>query len=176
MATAAATSGNPKHNGGVIKGVRLGFDANGPLVANDVGYVSPLKKSSVPHDGADAAEAVSAGTFGYDPPAGTILLKGYTRTIGGIGNDALRSGGSDFGQLESIHAGPTTFKTTRIAKAIRDGHWNEFSASWNTSPTTANDTFNSDNEATVNRASQGEFSLNYGAAGPTQFDHTARVG
>lgn len=89
-----------------------------------------------------------AGTVTYYPSDGThfasmtaekwIIRRVTTELAGGVSKTLLRSGASDYQIRRPIHQ-MEAMRTTRTATAIRAGYWNEYSGSWSTDPTTADD-------------------------------------
>jgi hypothetical protein len=150
---------------------------------NQIGTnLSPYKRSSV--HGSQIVEALSqnekclsAGTFAYQA-AGVYIMRTVTTTISGTANTLLRSGGSYHSGRRPIHKRESV-RTIRTATAIRANYWNEFSGSWDTDPTAANDmslfeTNGADEVAAPTQTKPGELVYRTGAPTPTQADYPAQ--
>jgi len=123
--------------------------------------------------------ALAAGRFA-SMTAGEYVMTGYSSSI--ASGQATRVGyGSDYGIRRSIHK-LEAMRTTRTAKAIRDGYWNVFEGVFTTAPTSANDiaNFGTDHAATPSRAVPGELTYRVsgmpdGTYGPKQDNYAATV-
>lgn len=66
----------------------------------------------------------------------TNVIFGYTPTLANVATTAIKSGSTapnrNNNRTEKV-------RTTRTGSAIRAGYWNEFTGSWSTAPTTADD-------------------------------------
>lgn len=106
--------------------------------------------------------ALVAGRFASMTAEQYIML-GYTSSV--ANGQATRVGfGADYGIRRSIHK-LEAMRTRRVATAIRAGYWNEYSGSFTTAPTNANDiaTWGTDDAATPTRLVPGE--LTYRVSG-----------
>ena len=128
-----------------------------------------------------------AGVLGYRLSNGThfasmtaekwIIRRITDEVAGGISNTILRSGASDYQIRRSIHKLEHLY-TTRVATAIRAGYWNEYSGTWSTDPTTADDaaTWGTDHAATPSYAIPGELVYKEPKPLPVQDDYKPKTG
>ena len=112
----------------------------------------------------DKTYTASASAGSYYTVAGNFatmtaeqyLMLGYASSLAG-GQKTLTGFGNDYGIRRSIHK-LEALRTVRVCTAIRAGYWNEYSGSWSTAPTAANDISiaGSDHAATPTLAIPGE--------------------
>lgn len=112
----------------------------------------------------DKAYTASASAGSYYTVAGTFatmtadsyVMLGYASSLAG-GQKSLTGFGCDYGIRRSIHK-LEAMRTVKVATALRAGYWVEYTASWSTNPSVANDisTFGTDHAATPTLAIPGE--------------------
>lgn len=68
---------------------------------------------------------------------GQYIIFGNSGSIAGSANTAIKSGSTEPNRDGNF---TTKVRTTRTALAIQAGYWNEYTGSWSTAPTTADDT------------------------------------
>lgn len=149
MSTTPAASGLPvKNNGGVSFG-----SVSSSSVLSGVDHGAGVDRTgSVVVEGVHTAGSLLAGIFAYNNQS--PVAKKLTDSLAGVLNDFLVSGAAKPDLIRS----PLKIEeitTTRTATAIRNGYWNEFTGTWSTEPTTAVDSFDSDNAATLTRNNPG---------------------
>ena len=161
-------------NGGAV--TRGGTVASGKLDNVAVSRYNAGVFGSTVLDNSWADEAVSAGTFAYNDPAGKPIAKRYSATIGGVSNTVLRSGALVPENIRSIHK-LETLRTQRITTAIRANKYNRYTGDWDAGfPANAVDSLNSDNAATPTRSAPGELTYKSGALVPVNDDYKAKNG
>lgn len=135
-------------------------------------------------DNSVADKAVSAGTFAFNNQA--PISKKVTTSLAGVSNTVLRSAASQPGLIRGIHR-QEKVRTRRLTTAIRAGHWNIFSGTFSTTPTTAVDLFwdnagnttsatSTDQAASPTRAAPGELVYKTGKLAPVLDDYDSKTG
>jgi len=156
MSISNAIAGLPiKNNGGV--GFASGSSSS-VLVSVEAGSpVSPVGSSVV--DGVNATSALLAGIFANN--SSVPVAKRISDSLGGVANDFLVSGAGKPDLIKN----PLKIEeitTTRTATALRAGYWNDVTGSWSVNPTTATDSFGTDNAATLTREDPGTLTYTLG--------------
>lgn len=126
-------------------------------------------------DNAWADKAVSGGTFAYGDRDGVGMR--YTASIGGVSNNALRSGANTPGLIRSIHK-LETLRTVKTASGIRSNKYNRYTGAWDAGyPQTSTDSPGTDNAANPTRSAPGQLTYKLGQPVPvTNNDYKSKNG
>jgi hypothetical protein len=183
--SSAVTETSTVNNGGVSKNVGTSsILTNSALGTPDRGGVfgsTPVDDATVDY----ADKALSAGTFKSENQRG-VIQRVTSSLAGGVSNDFLTHAADDVSNARSI-ARQEVVTTTRTSTAIREGHWNEYTGSWSTPPTTATDPFyniandntqatSTDEAASPTRGVPGELTYKLGQPVPVSVDYDAKTG
>ncbi len=129
--------------------------------------------ASTPFDDDNADEARSAGTFAFNNDRGVI--RRVTTKLSNVSNTILQSAAAVPANVQNVHATTGTL-ITDLTTAIRDGRWNAFSGSFVPALSGVDANFGADNEATVSRSNQGQFSYKDGSPLVIEDDYPAKNG
>ena len=161
----------------VYKGVAKGLGSNQTLLDNQQhGAKVDIHGSQVYEGSSDVHKANSSGNFAK-MTAEKYVMKRVTTELAGIANTDLRSGGHhNPGVIESIKEAKHQY-TTRIATAIRNGDWNEYTGKFSSTPTTADDqsTMGSDHATTVDASRPGSLTYKISKALPVNTTYEAKT-
>lgn len=168
----AVTTTSTVNNTGRFKGTKDSSITSGVLSSNNPGRNFPYR-GNVLEANNWLKKALSSGTLAYFSTTKYIIRR-VTTTISGVANTFLRSAGT-YVNHRSINVHPNVFKTTRTASAVAAGYWDIYSASFSSGPTTASDTFASDDAGNPSLAVPGELVYKYSKPLPVQDEYEAKV-
>lgn len=107
-------------------------------------------------------------------PTREFVIKGYSTTLGGTATTGLQFPGSDFGNTRNpIHV-KESWRTTRVATAIRNNQWSDYTGGFMTLPTAATDSFGADHAGRPSGEVPGELAYEYGNASGWMEDYQRR--
>lgn len=116
-------------------------------------------------------KALSSGTFAY-LRAGYYIIKRVTTSISGVTSNVMKFGGQR--SRRSINFTESN-RVTRTATAIVAGYYKITTGTFSTPPTSANDSFGTDDAARPSRAVPGELTFKYGRPLPFDEEYSVKV-
>ena len=169
MSTTTAVAGLPVKNNG---GVSFGSVSSSTVLAGIDHGAGVDRTGSVVVEGVNTAGSLLAGIFAYNNQK--PVAKRTTDSLGGVENDFLVSGAAK-PDLIRTPLSIDSITTTRTATAIRAGYWNDVTGSWSTNPTTAVDSFDTDNAAVLSRENPGDLTYTLGGDTPVTVGYASKT-